>query len=151
MSQRIRGQEATLRLAVDGVIQRGSMFKVKDFTFTPRQDLIETSYVGEDEDDLDFQHHGFDLSWTVDMLDATTIELLSMLVQRERNHERHPEITLTVIYSFREGAAVGGGRVVVYHDNFVLKQGDESAGGRKEYIGVRYEAKCKKRDVLVAA
>jgi hypothetical protein len=147
----MRGQEATVRVAVDGVIQAGSMFKVRDFTVTPRQDLVETSYVGEDEDDLDFQHHGFDLTWTVDMLDATTISLLSTLVDRELNHERHPDITVTVIYTFREGAAVGGGRVVVYHTNLVLKQGDESIGGRKDYIGVKYEAKCKKRDVLVAA
>lgn len=151
MSQRMRGQEATLRVAVDGVVQAGSMFKVKDFTFTPRQDLTETSYVGEDEDDLDFQHHGFDLSWTVDLLDATTIDLLTTLVQREQNHQRHPEITITVIYAFREGAAAGGGRVVVYHGNLVLKQGDESASGRKDYIGVKYEAKCKKRSVLAVA
>lgn len=148
MSQRMRGQEATIRIAVDGVIQSGSMFKVKDFTFTPRQDLTETPYVGEDEDDLDFQHHGFDLAWSVDMLDATTITLLSNLINRELNHQKHPEITVTVIYAFREGAAVGGGRVVVYHTNMVLKQGDESMSGRKEYIGVKYEAKCKKRDVL---
>jgi hypothetical protein len=151
MTQRIRGQEATIRVAVDGVIQRGSMFKVKDFTVTPRQDLTETPYLGEDEDDLDFQHHGYDMSWTVDMLDATTIALLSNIVARETAHLQHPIITITVMYTFREGAAVGGGRTVVYHDNLVLKQGDEGFGGRKEFVSVKYEAKCKKRDVLVAA
>src|SRR4051794_12919065 len=107
MSQRMRGQEATIRVAVDGVIQAGSMFKVKDFTTTPRQDINETDYTGEDETDLDFQHHGFDLSWSVDMLDDTTQKLLSTLVQRELDHQKHPEITVTVIYTFREGAAVG--------------------------------------------
>jgi hypothetical protein len=151
MSQRLRGQEATIRVAVDGQIQAGSMFKVKDFTVTPRQDLVETDYTGEDETDLDFQHHGFDLAWSVDMLDDTTIKLLTTLVARELAHENHPNITVTVIYAFREGAAVGGGRIVVYHGNMVLKQGDEGFGGRKEYVGVKYEAKCKKRDVLAAA
>lgn len=150
MSQRMRGQEATIRVAVDGVIQAGSMFKVKDFTHTPRQEINETDYTGEDETDLDFQHHGHDLAWTVDMLDATTIALLETLTTREKNKQKHPEITVTVIYTFREGAAVGGGRVVVYHSNLVLKQGDESISGRKDYIGVKYEAKCKKRDVLSA-
>jgi hypothetical protein len=150
MSQRFRGQEATIRIAVDGIVQAGSMFKVKDFTVTPRQDLTETPYIGEDEDDLDFQHHGFDLAWSVDMLDATTISLLSTVVDREVKHRKHPEITVTVIYAFREGAAAGGGRVVLYHTNLVLKQGDEGFSGRKEYVSVKYEAKCKKRDVLVA-
>lgn len=150
MTQRMRGQEATIRIAVDGVIQRGSMFKVRDFSATPRQDITETSYVGETEDDLDFQHHGFDLSWSVDMLDDTTIDLLSKIISREQNGEAHPEITVTVIYLFREGAAAGGGKIVVYHTNMVIKQGDESFGSRKEYISIKYEAKCKKRDVLSA-
>ncbi len=150
MSQRIRGQEATLRVAVDGVVQPGSMFKVKDFSFTPRQDISETDFCGEDETDLDFQHHGYDVSWSVELLDATTIDLLTKIVDREKNHQKHPTITLTVIYTFREGAAAGGGRVVVYHNNFVLKQGAEGAGSRKDYVGVKYEAKCKTRDVLTA-
>jgi hypothetical protein len=151
MSQRVRGQEATLRVAVDGVVQQGSMFKVKDFTFTPRQDIVETDYCGEDETDLDFQHHGWDLAWSVDMMDATTIALLEKIVAAELAHEAHPKIVVTVIYTFREGAAAGGGRVLSYHTNLVLKQGDENGGGRKEYVSVKYEAKCKKRSVLVAA
>jgi|SRR5688572_22648907 len=150
MSQRMRGQEATLRIAVDGVIQEGSMFKVTDFTVTPRQDIVEDDYVGEDETDLDFQHHGYDLGWTVHVLDATTLDLLTNIVERELAHQKHPEIVITVIYAFREGAAVGGGRIVVYHTNMVLKQGDEGFGGRKERIAVKFEAKCKKRDVLEA-
>lgn len=151
MSQRIRGQEATLRIAVDGVVQAGSMFKVKDFDFTPRQDIAETDFCGEDETDLDFQHHGFDLSWSVEMQDSVTLDLLTKIVQREIDHLAHPKITVTVIYTFREGAAAGGGRVVSYHTDMKLKQGAEGAGGRKDYVGVKYEAKCKKRDVLQLA
>jgi len=150
MSQRMRGQEATIRVAVDGQLQQGSMFKVKDFTVTPKQDIKEEDYVGETETDLDFQHHGFGLAWTVDMLDDTTIKLLSTLIDRELNHLKQPEITVTVIYAFREGAAVGGGRIVVYHGNLILKQGDEGFPGRKERISIKYEAACKKRDVLAA-
>lgn len=149
MSQRLRGQEATIRVAVDGVIQRGSMFKVKDFTHTPKQEITETEYTGEDEDDFDLQHSGHGLSWTVDMLDATTIALLDLIIAREKAHQKHPNITVTVIYAFREGASAGGGRIVVYHDNLVLMQADESISGRKSYIGVKYEAKCKKRDTIV--
>ena len=151
MSQGIRGSEVTLRLVVDGVLQRGSLFKVKDFTFTPRQNIDELEYCGEDETDLDFQHHGWDLSWTVDMMDATSIALCEKIIAAEIAKERHPKITLTVIYKFREDAAAGGGRVISYHTNFVLKQGDENGSGRKERVSVKYEAKCKKRSVLVKA
>jgi hypothetical protein len=151
MSQRLRGQEAQLRVAVDGVVQPGSMFKVKDFEFTPRQDITETPFCGEDEDDLDFQHHGWDLSWSIEMQDAVALDLMTKIIQRELDHGAHPKITVTVIYTFREGALAGGGRVVSYHTDMKLKQGAEGAGSRKDYVGVKYEAKCKKRDVLQLA
>lgn len=150
MSQRMRGQEATIRIAVDGQLQQGSMVKVKDFTVTPKQDIKEEDYLGETESDLDLQHHGFGGSFSVDMFDDTTIKLLSTIVDRERQHLKQPEITLTVIYAFREGAAVGGGKVVVYHTNLILKQGDEGFAGRKERITVKFEWACKRRDVLQA-
>lgn len=151
MSQRMRGQEATIRIAVDGKLQKGSFFKVKDFTVTPKTDIKEEDYLGEQESDLDLQHHGFGGSFTVDILDDATLNLLTTIVDRELQHLKQPEITITVIYAFREGAAVGGGKVVVYHNNLVLKQGDEGFGGRKERITTKYEWACKKRDVLAAA
>jgi hypothetical protein len=151
MSSRIRGQEATLSFAVDGERLAGSFVKVTDFTVTPRTDLVETPYLGEDEDDIDIQHHGFDLGWSVDMLDASTIGFLSMIVDAASNRRAMPALTVLVMYKFREGALAGGGRNVLYHDNLLIKQADEGFGGRKEYVKVKYEAKCKKRQVLVPA
>ncbi len=101
MSQRLRGQEATLRVTVDGVGQDGSWFKVKDFTITPRTDITETPYVGEQEDDLDIQHHGLDISFSVDMQDRKTLDFLSTIIAREQDQLVHPVITINVIYAFR--------------------------------------------------
>ncbi len=56
MSLRQRGQEVTLRVAVDGQVLAGSMLKVEDFTATPRTDLNEDDFLGETESDLDIQH-----------------------------------------------------------------------------------------------
>ena len=60
MSLRTRGQEATLRVTVDGETQDGSWFKVKDFTATPREDIIEEDYLGELESDLDYAENDVD-------------------------------------------------------------------------------------------
>lgn len=147
MSLRIRGSEVTMRVAVDGVTAGGSMFKVTDFTVTPRQDLQEADYMGEPETDLDVMHHGYDLSWSVDMLDATTIDLLDDIAQRNENHLAPQDITITVIYTFRTQGS--GGRIVVYHD-CVMKQDEEGFSGRKERVKTKYTAKAKKRETLQA-
>ena len=148
MSQRIRGQEATIRINVDGEIQEGTFFKVPDFTVTPRQDLVETPFLGETEDDIDFQHHGYDFSFSVQNQDEKALEFLSTIVDREAAHEQHPKITLVVIYAFRAG--LGKDKAEVYRDVF-LKIGEQGFSGRKEYVTTSFEGKCKKRSLLSAA
>jgi len=147
MSLRIRGQEVTMRIAVDGQIQQGSFFKVTEFTVTPRSDLMEESFLGELEDDIDFQHHGFDFSFSVQNQDEKTLEYLSTIIQREQDQQSHPDIAITVIYSFRESGAKN--QVEVYHDVF-LKINEQGFGGRKEYVTTSFEAKCKRRSLLPA-
>ncbi len=147
MSLRIRGQEVTLRLAIDGVTQEGSMFKVSDFTTTVRQDLQEADYIGENETDIDVQHHGFEFSFSVDMQDATTIDLLDDITARNAAHARPQDITITVIYTFREPGK--SGRLVVYHECF-LKVDEEGVAGRKERVKTKFTCKAKKRETLTA-
>ena len=60
MSQKMRGEEAVIKISVDGIQQSGTMIKVTDFTATPRTDINEDDYLGEAETDLDIQHHGWD-------------------------------------------------------------------------------------------
>jgi len=136
-----------MRLAVDGQIQAGSFFKVTEFTVTPRQDIMEESFLGELEDDLDFQHHGFDMSWSVQNQDEKALEFLSTIIAREQDQAAHPDIAITVIYSYRESGAKN--QVEVYHDVF-LKVNEQGFGGRKEYVTTSFEAKCKRRSLLPA-
>lgn len=145
MSLRIRGQEATLRVTIDGVVQNGSWFKVKDFTVTARTDITETPYMGELEDDLDIQHHGFDLSFSVDVQDRKVLDFLSTIVAREQDQLAHPVITINVIYAFR---ADNGSPVAESFYNVFLKQSEGGAAGRKEYVNASFEGKCKRRGVL---
>lgn len=147
MSARIRGQEVTIRVAVDGQVQLGSMVKVTEFTVSPRSDIMEESFLGELEDDLDFQHHGFDFSFTVQNEDALALEFLSNIVDREQNAALHPDVTITVIYNFREPGVQN--RVEVYHDVF-LRITEQGFSGRKEYVTTGFEGKCKKRSLLTA-
>lgn len=147
MSARIRGQEITARVAIDGQTQDGSFFKIEELTITPRQDLVEKDYLGELESDLDFQHHGFDVSFSVDNQDEKTLDLLTTIIDRETTQTKHPDVTLTVIYTYREPGA--SNRVEVFQEGFI-KVADHGFPGRKEYVKTRYEAKFKRRSVLSA-
>lgn len=145
MSLRIRGQEATIRVTVDGDTQDGSWFKVKDFTATPRQDITEEDYLGELESDLDIQHHGYDLGFSVDIQDRKVIDFITNIVDREQSQQAHPAITINVIYAFR---ADNGNPVAESFYDVFLKVNETSVGGRKEYISASFEGKAKKRAVL---
>jgi hypothetical protein len=148
MSQRIRGQEISIRVAVDGRVQRGSFFKVTEFAVTPRTDLMEEGFLGELEDDLDIQHHGFDLSFTIQNQDQAALNYLSQIVALEQGHEQHPDIDITVFYAYR-GEQGAEDQIEVYHDVF-LKVNETSFGGRKEYVTTSFEGKCRRRSLLAA-
>lgn len=147
MSLKMRGQEVQIRVAVDGVIQGGSMFKSTDWTATPKTDLKEDDYLGEDQSDLDIQHNGWSFAFSVDTIDAVALDLLDAIIEREENHDTHPEITLTVIYTFREPGKRG--KVYVYPNCF-MKADEEGAGGRKEKHKVKFSGSCKRRQPLAA-
>lgn len=147
MSQRIRGQEQTIRIQIDGQVQAGSFFKLTEFTSTPRTDLVEESFLGELEDDIDIQHHGWDMSFTVQILDSLVLQFQQQIIEREQNALPHPDITLTVITRFRDPTI--DNQVEVYHDVF-LKVNETSMSGRKDYVTASFEAKAKRRSLLQA-
>lgn len=147
MSARMRGQEVTLRTSIDGQVQGGSFLKCKEFTATPRTTLTEEGYLGESEDDLDIQHHGWDLAFALDVEDHTTFDFTETYINREQLGLQHPRITITAIHVFREPGAQN--RIEVFHRVF-LKTNEHGFGGRKEYVGCSFEGKCKRRSLLTA-
>lgn len=144
MSDRLRGQNVTIRVAVDGDVQDGSWAKVKSFTASPRSDITEESYIGEVFDDLQFQHHGHDIAFEVDQQDANCIDFLTRIIQQEEDEGAHPVIVITAYYRYLDGSAA---KTEVYQDVF-LRMTETSVGGRKEYVSASFEGKCKRRQVF---
>lgn len=145
MSLKARGRAANIRITADGDLQQGSMVKVRDFTATPRSTIDEDDYLGEDETDLDFQHHGWDVSLSIDTVDDASINYVDDQIERFQKHQRPADITITVIYTFPDPTI--GGRSALFHIGFI-KQDEESFGGRKEPIRGKYSGKFKRRELL---
>lgn len=145
MAIKSRGQNALIRIAVDGVVQTGSMAKVRDFTATPRTTLNEDDYLGETETDIDSQHHGWDISFSADTIDSEFIDYTDDLVTRFQTQQAPPDVTITVILTFADPTQRG--RTSVFHSVF-LKQDEETIAGRKEVIKGKFSGKCKRREII---
>lgn len=147
MALKQRGSGANIKIAVDGDVAAGSMTKVRDFTATPRTRINEDDYLGEDETDLDIQHDGWDVGFSIDHIDDESINYTDDLITRFQKHQLPGDVTITVIYTFPDPRLRG--RVAVFH-GVQLKQDEESFGGRKEPVKGKYSGKCKRREMLPA-
>lgn len=149
MPARLRGKEALIRIGVadsNGIMvpQTGTFFKVKDFRVTERSDLVEEDFIGEKKTDLDYDHHGWDGSFSTQMLDAAGLDFVTQVTQRDEDELEHPDIVVMVEYAFRDGQLP----VREVYSSVVMKMSENAIGGRKEYITHSFEFKAKERDQL---
>jgi hypothetical protein len=140
MSQRIRGQEATIQVIVDGDLKRGTFTKVTSFNLTPRTDIVETPFLGEVEDDLDIQHHGYDFDFEIHHQDSKAFNLLTTVVEQEALRSAHPNVNVVVTIAYR---SVSEPALTFVLERCFMKMDSYSFGGRKEYVNSKFSGKCK--------
>ncbi len=145
MSERIRGQETTLQVLVDGEQLSGSFTKVSDFKLTPRTDLSDSPFLGETEDEPDIQHHGYDFSFSTHEMDNKAVQLLMNMVARLTAGLPVQVINLVVIKRYRDPAAGTAAQVL---QQCMLKLDGQDFGGRKDYIKNSFTGKCRTMRVL---
>lgn len=145
MSSKLRGSDVTVMIAVDGKLAGGSMLKVTDGTVNHRTDIIEDDYLGELETDLDIQHHGHDISVSLDEEDDEALMIAQDIIQREIDRGRPPDVTISFVFTYRQPGKRS--RMTTYHE-CIMKQDEESFGGRKERVKAKFSAKCKRRTVM---
>lgn len=148
MATRIRGQEITVRFFANGIPLTGGFLKVTEFTATPRVDLNEEDFLGEQTTDIDTQHNGWDFSFTTHVTDAAGINFLTNLVTFEANQVTPQEITVNVTRKFRDPLAVPSIITEVYY-NAQMKPNEDGFSGRKDYVTTSYEGKAKSRLITV--
>ena len=145
MPDRIRGSEVNLRISIDG---RQVFFKTSDFTLTERGEIVEEGFIGEDVDDLDYRHDGYDIAFSVQNRDRTVIDFLQDITARQANRQAHPNITITVYYAWRNTSDPATIQVL---QKVYLRPTEIAFSGRKEYVTTPFEGKCKKVIPMTAA
>jgi hypothetical protein len=135
MSLRIRGQEQTLQVIVEGQDQTGTFLNVDDWKVTPKVDITETDFVGQDETDLDVQYHGVGFSFTVEEQDSKARQFFDDLMARQRNRERPSKVIIIVHNEYRDSSDPGNNLVIT---NAVMKPDEFGNQGRKNYSKVPF-------------
>lgn len=138
MAIRIRGQEVTIRVAIDGALQAGTYTKAQSFEFTTRDEINEEDYIGEDQSDLDYRYDGYDYKFESHMLDALALQYVAEQESRQRNRQAPQNVTITVLFGFRDAETNATG-LVLYQT--LMRVPTIGVGGRKEYVANSFEGK----------
>lgn len=141
----IRGQETTLQIIIDGDVKQGTFARVENFTLTPRTDLSDLDFLGEDTSTPDVQHHGYDFSFTVNEEDTQAMTFLMSLVQNEELGLPHQDVQINQIVRYRDPSLQTSQRIL---NDCVLKLDSTSFGGRKELVKNAFSGKCRTMDML---
>jgi hypothetical protein len=143
MAQRIRGQETTFQIIIDGDLKNGTFAKVETAKHTPRTDLVDADFLGEKESDTDIQHHNHEVTFTVHEADHKALDVLKLIINRERDGLPHPAVTIVETVRYRDPSIPNSVRVF---NECVIKQDEHNVSGRKEYVKNSYTARCKVMD-----
>lgn len=135
MSRRIRGQEQTLQVIVEGQDQVGTFLNVEDWAITPKVDIVETDFCGQDETDLDVQYHGVGFSFTVEEQDSKVRKFFMDLIERQKNRERPSKVIIIAHNEYRDTSDANDNLVIT---NAVMKPDEFGNQGRKSYSKVKF-------------
>ena len=79
---------------------------------------------------------------------GNSINLIQTIIDREVQHQAHPDITITIIHSYR-GSNAPNPRIESYRE-CAIRVSDQAFPGRTEYNTIAFEAKGKKRSLITA-
>lgn len=129
MSQRTRGSETTVQVLIDGDLKSGSWGKVLDWNITPKQEVSETGFQGELEDDYDFSHHGYGFDMSLQELDKKLRDVLLDLVAREQARAAYPDVQIVITIKHRAGETE-----TLVLENVVFKFDSLSSAAKKDFV-----------------
>jgi hypothetical protein len=145
MAQRIRGQEVTVMLVVDGNQQVGSFAKTERFKWNPMADLESSDFVGESTSEPDVQHHGYEFSFTVHQMEGNALAVWQNIANQLAAGGVLPNVSLVAVKKFRDPSLVP--ETVVFQ-RVALKLDDEDVGGRKDYVKNGFSGRCRSIQVF---
>lgn len=148
-----RGQEATIRVSCQdefaslfGLIGLLPLVNVNDWTLTPRTDLVEKDYLGEQTTSLDEQHHGYDFAFSVDEANPTVIAMQDLIQYKHELGLEPPVWAVSATVKYRDGITLPRTEQLT---GCRIKIASRGFGGRTEYIQSSVEGKARGKKTFI--
>lgn len=140
MSQRTRGSETTVQVVVDGDLKGGSWAKVLEWSVTPKQEVSETGFQGELEDDYDFSHHGYGFDMSLQELDRKLRDVLLDFVAREQARSAYPDVQIVLTIKHRAGQDA---TETLVWENVKFKFDSIASAAKKDFVNTKISGSFK--------
>lgn len=125
--QRIKGQEVTAVIQVNGVPQE-SLTIAKSVTITPRFDKLEEGYLGEFQMRFDEVFQGVDFSMALNFADVGVIDFMEKIKDRAQRRVPGTQVNLVTTLRFP-----GGGTTTVTLSDCYFANMPIAFGSRTDY------------------
>jgi hypothetical protein len=137
--QQIRAKEAQVQITMDRVKLGTSMLKIVDFKFDPDAEIKKQRYNGDRRTtpDLDVMGNGFSFK-THAQDHVWWSSVWNRIQQAEEQGFPPPEITIAVIYSYRDGRSTSS---INLHGRLVLKLDSMDRPG-DDYVSMSWSGYC---------
>jgi hypothetical protein len=137
MSQRVKGQETTLLVIIDGEL-RQRIDTIQNFDMEFELDLLEEGYIGEVANRFDSIFNGCKVEFTGHMTSREALDVADVIVGRaQRRTGGATRIDITVTLKFDNGDLPS----VLFSDVF-FETVPFNTGGRDEYVEFTLSGKC---------
>ena len=142
MAQRIKGQEAEIRLIVNGVVA-STLTDIRSFEVTPKMEKLEEQYLGETTMRYDEIFNGVDFSMDLHLEDAAVFTFMNTVIDRARRRVPGTKINIKARLNFANGQTP----IVTLNDCF-FDDIPLAFGSRSDYGQITVSGSCTDFTVL---
>lgn len=136
MAQRLKGQETTLSVLVNGVEQI-SLHDIKNFSITPNFDILEEGYLGETTNRFDEVLKGVGVEMEVHTEDEGVFAFLEAV--KDRAQRRTPGTTINIMATLNYP---NGQRPRIVLKDVFFADMPFNIGSRTDYASFKLSGKC---------
>lgn len=136
MAQRLKGQETTLSVLVNGVEQL-SLHDIKNFSITPNFDILEEGYLGETTNRFDEVMKGVGVEMEVHTEDEGVFAFLEAV--KDRAQRRTPGTTINIMATLNYP---NGQRPRIVLKDVFFADMPFNIGSRTDYASFKLSGKC---------
>ena len=138
----IRGKRVTVMMSLGG--QRYDLQGVTNFSAKPRQSIDSFQPSGQQLEETDLNHKGWDVEWETRKSNGTADVVLDRILSRQSAGLPREQLTITASEAFGVTGGTGGTQTYSYSEGDITVESLQFGGG-DDPVSVKWKAQVKYR------